>query len=193
MTEQGDKPVVTLERVEANDGNLVLALIDAANAATEEPDAPEWANRLRDELADRGFIIARHREQETLSSERTCSACDGEGKGCSGEYRCLRCEGSGLEPDTVMGLDNRTALSEGEGRDVGREALPRLDEGLIYAALHGHYGKNAGNIDGIDLTANGYNWSFRNGFKRMWAGVRAELMRRAALSTPLAPEQPGDN
>jgi Lar family restriction alleviation protein len=70
------------------------------------------------------------------------------------------------------------ARQSGEGE---REALPRLDEGLIIAALHGHYGKSATNIDGIDLTVNGYNWSFREGFKRMWAGVRKELNRRAAL------------
>lgn len=63
-----------------------------------------------------------------------------------------------------------------------REALPRLDEGLIEAALVAHYGKSAGNIDGVCLTVNGRDWSFREGFKRMWAGVRAELRARQALS-----------
>ena len=75
-----------------------------------------------------------------------------------------------------------------QSRDVG---LPRLDEGLIIAALHGHYGKTHLGIDGVDLTANDRNWSFREGFKRMWAGVRAELKRRAAFAPP-APEQPLD-
>lgn len=64
-----------------------------------------------------------------------------------------------------------------------REALPRLDDGLIEAAMLAHYGKWASNlgINGVDLTANDANWTFRDGFKRMWAGVRKELNRRAAL------------
>src|SRR3546814_1864850 len=41
-------------------------------------------------------------------------------------------------------------LSPEQSRDVGRKTLPCLDEGLICAALHGHYGKDAGNIDGIN-------------------------------------------
>jgi hypothetical protein len=60
--------------------------------------------------------------------------------------------------------------------------LPKLDTGLIEAAMRGHYGAEAGSIDGLDLTANDRNWTFREGFTRMWAGVRAELKRRAALS-----------
>lgn len=65
-----------------------------------------------------------------------------------------------------------------------REALPRLDDGLIEAAMLAHYGKRASNlgINGVDLTANDTNWTFRDGFKRMWAGVRKELNRRAALT-----------
>lgn len=63
------------------------------------------------------------------------------------------------------------------------ERLPRLDEGLIEAAMLAHYGKSAvaQGIDGVDLTVNDHNWSFRDGFKRMWSGVRKELDRRAAL------------
>lgn len=56
--------------------------------------------------------------------------------------------------------------------------LPRLDAGLIEAAMMGHYGRGNSNIDGVCLTVNDRDWSFRESFKRMWAGVRSELKRR---------------
>lgn len=59
--------------------------------------------------------------------------------------------------------------------------LPRLDEGLIEAAYRAHYGQ-AGNPTGTDLTVNGRNWTFAEGFRRMWSGVRKEIKRRAASS-----------
>lgn len=77
------------------------------------------------------------------------------------------------------------ALSAPQG-EVERGTLPRLDEGLIIAAMRGHYGSKADSIDGLDLTADDVNWSFRDGFTRMWAGVRKELKRRAALAQPEA-------
>lgn len=86
----------------------------------------------------------------------------------------------------VNELEQQVALSpptSGEEMRL-REALPRLDAGLIEAALVGHYGKSALSlgIDGVDLTVDDNNWTFRDGFKRMWAGVRRELNRRAALT-----------
>lgn len=77
------------------------------------------------------------------------------------------------------------ALSAPQG-EVERGTLPRLDEGLIIAAMRGHYGSKADSIDGLDLTADDVNWSFRDGFTRMWDGVRKELKRRAALAQPEA-------
>lgn len=62
------------------------------------------------------------------------------------------------------------------------DKLPRLDDGLITAALEGHYGKEGTAIgaEGVDLTARDTNWTFRQGFTRMWAGVRKEIKRREA-------------
>ena len=88
----------------------------------------------------------------------------------------------------MAGLQRRAA----QPRDDVREALPRLDDGLIEAAMIGHYGKRSleSTIDGVSLTSNNVNWSFRSGFKRMWAGVRKELKRRnAALSTNSGPTE----
>ena len=76
-----------------------------------------------------------------------------------------------------------SALSAPQG-EVERGTLPRLDEGLIIAAMRGHYGSKADSIDGLDLTVDDVNWTFRDGFTRMWAGVRKELKRRAALAQP---------
>lgn len=81
--------------------------------------------------------------------------------------------------DFVLQVEAIRNAAEAANRDEV-ERLPRLDEGLIEAALFAHYGKNAGHIDGVDLTVNGRNWTFRQGFKRMWAGIRKELKRRAA-------------
>lgn len=53
--------------------------------------------------------------------------------------------------------------------------LPRLTERMIRAACKAHYSES--NIDGVDLTSHGVNWSFRRGFQRMWAGIRAELKK----------------
>lgn len=82
-----------------------------------------------------------------------------------------------------MILACRTALAsipDARQSDSGEvERLPRLDDGLIEAAMRGHYGKAASNIIGLNLTAQGIDWSFRDGFKRMWAGVRKELRARA--------------
>jgi hypothetical protein len=92
-----------------------------------------------------------------------------------------------VKQGSEIDADNEAAalISDHAPADDGglRSALPRLDEGLIIAAMQGHYGKSAVNVDGVDLTVNGYNWSFREGFKRMWAGVRAELRARQALSS----------
>ena len=63
-----------------------------------------------------------------------------------------------------------------------REAMPRLDTGMVEAAMRAHYGKDALGITGVDLTAHGVNWTFEQGFRRMWAGVRKELKRRAQLA-----------
>lgn len=65
-------------------------------------------------------------------------------------------------------------------REVG-EKLPRLTEAMIQAACDGHYGKGY-NIDGVDLSVNGRNWSFREGFQRMWAGIRKQQRALSATS-----------
>lgn len=58
--------------------------------------------------------------------------------------------------------------------DAGKMvALPRLTERLVKAACMAHYGTD--NIHGIDMTASGENFSFDEGFRRMWAGVRKAL------------------
>lgn len=51
-----------------------------------------------------------------------------------------------------------------------RKSFPRLTDAMIRAACEAHYGST--NVDGVDLTANDHNWSFRDGFKRMWHGAR---------------------
>ena len=81
----------------------------------------------------------------------------------------------------------RHRISHSLPGDVGM--LPRLDDGLIEAAMLAHYGKWSSKlgINGVDLTANDTNWTFRDGFKRMWAGVRKELKRRAALTPSPCP------
>lgn len=65
-------------------------------------------------LADLLDELASLRQSHSIPGDvgtATCSECDGESKGCTGEYRCLRCNGSGREPETYMGLDNRAALT----------------------------------------------------------------------------------
>lgn len=93
------------------------------------------------------------------------------------------------EADLRLALDARTALRTGhlvyvDDGAVERVAasLPRLDDGLIEAALIGHYGKRHLGIDGTGMTVRGYDYSFRRGFKRMWSGVRKELKRRASIA-----------
>ena len=53
----------------------------------------------------------------------------------------------------------------------------KLTDDVIHAALAGHYGKRAAKastIYGADMTANGVNYSFKAGFKRMFrAALRA--------------------
>lgn len=53
----------------------------------------------------------------------------------------------------------------------------KLTDDVIHAALAGHYGKRAAKastIYGADMTANGVNYSFKDGFKRMFrAALRA--------------------
>lgn len=49
---------------------------------------------------------------------------------------------------------------------------PNLTEAMIIAACEAHYGKGNTHIDGIDLTADGINYTFRDGFKRMWEGAK---------------------
>lgn len=61
--------------------------------------------------------------QEYDGEARVCSACDGESKGCTSEYRCLRCEGTGVEPDFVDGLDNRPKADDAAVARAARAAL----------------------------------------------------------------------
>lgn len=52
----------------------------------------------------------------------------------------------------------------------------RLPDGPVNAALVGHYGKRLGElgVNGVDLTVNDKNWTFNEGFRRMWrAALRA--------------------
>ena len=58
------------------------------------------------------------------------------------------------------------------------ERLPRLTRAMIAAACAGHFGKRATDqlgIEGIDLTADGRNWTFEQGFRRMWRGIAKHL------------------
>lgn len=91
--------------------------------------------------------------------------------------------------DNIAAWNHRTASEQPASGEV---ALPRLDSGLIEAAMRAHYGENASGIDGVDLTANDRNWSFREGFTRMWGGVRAELKHRALSTTSEAPAHSGE-
>ena len=61
---------------------------------------------------------------------------------------------------------------------VERGKWPRLTEAMIMAACKAHYGSD--NIDGISMTVDGRNYSFRQAFRRMWKGVCASL----ATDTP---------
>jgi hypothetical protein len=53
--------------------------------------------------------------------------------------------------------------------------FPKLTDAMIEAACEAHYGKRnarkAGGADGIDMTADGNNWSFRQALKRMWPAI----------------------
>jgi hypothetical protein len=51
--------------------------------------------------------------------------------------------------------------------------LPRLTKSMMIAACKAHYGDD--NIDGISMTVDGVDHSFRQAFKRMWSGIRAAL------------------
>lgn len=58
---------------------------------------------------------------------------------------------------------------------------PRLNDAIIHAAAIGHYGKKRVGkltIDGIDLTVDNREYSFRHGFTRMWHAAWAEIERR---------------
>lgn len=55
--------------------------------------------------------------------------------------------------------------------------LPRLTERMMRAACKAHFGDD--NIDGINLTADGVDWSFRDAFKRMWKGLLAASAEEA--------------
>ena len=60
--------------------------------------------------------------------------------------------------------------------------LPRLTEAMIIAACKAHYGSKIVDqlgIDGIDLATEAREYTFRDGFKRMWSGVRAVLRANA--------------
>ena len=61
--------------------------------------------------------------------------------------------------------------------------LPRLTEAMIIAACKAHYGSKIVDqlgIDGIDLATEAREYTFRDGFKRMWSGVRAVIRAEAA-------------
>lgn len=61
-----------------------------------------------------------------------------------------------------------------------RPRKPRLTTQIIEAAAVGHYGKKGKrwvSIEGLDLTVDGINWSFRDAFTRMWHAAWAEIER----------------
>jgi hypothetical protein len=75
----------------------------------------------------------------------------------------------------------RAALSrtgQGYGRGVRDAKKPRLNDAIITAAAKAHFGKDCPNIDGLDLTAHETNWTFRQGFTRMWNGAWREIARQ---------------
>lgn len=81
----------------------------------------------------------------------------------------------------------RANAPEADEATVERVKLPRLSEKMIRAACKAHYGED--NIDGIDLTANGCNYTFRDGFKRMWKGV-ATALRANAIEAQAGEDKP---
>lgn len=56
------------------------------------------------------------------------------------------------------------------GRADGMGKWPKLTGAMIEAACKAHYGTE--NADGVTLTVNDRDWSFREAFKRMWKGAR---------------------
>lgn len=114
----------------------------------------------------------------------------------SEQSACIEALKTWRKPDAVYLEELRMMLGLGipsttpaplSGRDGGlREAMPRLDDGMILAACEAHYGKRRvdenGGIRGISMTVDGADYDFQQAFRRMWAGVRKELKSRAALA-----------
>lgn len=59
------------------------------------------------------------------------------------------------------------------------KALPRLTGAMVEAACVGHYGRKAvaqlGGAGGVDMTADGINYTFPDAFRRMWRGIAKHL------------------
>lgn len=85
-----------------------------------------------------------------------------------------------LKSTTQWALDPRylitlcDAVRSRPSEQVVTEAMPRLTEKMMRAACQAHFGSD--NIDGIDITVHGRNWSFRDAFKRMWSAARKAAM-----------------
>jgi len=78
--------------------------------------------------------------------------------------------------NTIRNLPAPTPEQPAQASEV--ERLPRLTRAMIAAACAGHFGKRATDqlgIEGIDLTADGRNWTFEQGFRRMWRGIAKHL------------------
>lgn len=59
--------------------------------------------------------------------------------------------------------------------------LPRLTDGIIYAACAGHYGaRNFHTTDGVAMTVQGVDYSFTEAFRRMWTAIRKHLREEDA-------------
>lgn len=60
---------------------------------------------------------------------------------------------------------------------MAHHRLPKLTDKMIEAALVGHYGKKAleGGIYGVDLASDGRDYTFAQGFRRMWRGINTAM------------------
>ena len=86
----------------------------------------------------------------------------------------MRCGGRALCPDCAKDFAALQSALQMTPEQAARVLLnSRLSRKAVYAALIGHYGKRAEaiGIKGVDLTSNGKNWTFDDGFRRMWRGA----------------------